>query len=387
MTTSPVGAPGPHEGVRVVGIAGGGQLAQMMLPAARRLGLELVVLDPEPQCSAAGEAAHVVVGAFDSLDALRDLASRSDVVTFEIERISTSALRALEAEGHCVRPAAAVLEVIQDKLVQKQFLERHGIPTSAFVACELPGVLPWALPCVWKARRDGYDGRGVAVLRETDDVARLPVGPAMLERLVDIDYELAVMIARDADGHVVPYPLTEILMDPQAHVMDTVVAPAIAPAAIAARCARLAEAVVTALDYVGILAIEFFVDRHGEVLVNEISPRPHNSGHYTIEACQTSQFEQHLRAVSGRPLGSATLLRPAVTFNVLGAPGAQGTPRYVGFDAFAGDDDVHVHCYDKPQVRPGRKMAHVTVLGATREAALARAAQVRGQVRVEGYDD
>lgn len=387
MTIRSADTSGDPADVRVVGVAGGGQLAQMMLPAAAKLGLEIVVLDPDANCSAAGQASHTVVGSFDSLEALRDLAARSDVVTFEIERISTVALRTLEAEGHRVRPSAAVLEVIQDKLVQKQFLERHAIPTSAFVACTPPEALPWPLPCVWKARRDGYDGRGVAMLRREGDVARLPPGEAMLEALVDIDYELAIMVARDVRGNVAHYPLTEILMDPQAHVMDTVLAPAEAPAAVAACCASLAEAVVSALDYVGVLAIEFFVDRHGEVLVNEISPRPHNSGHYTIEACATSQFEQHLRAVSGRELGATTLLRPALTFNVLGAPGAHGTPVYVGFDAFESDDDVHVHCYDKPLVRPGRKMAHITVLADSRAAALARAARIRETVRVEGKHD
>ncbi|MGE0484835.1 MAG: 5-(carboxyamino)imidazole ribonucleotide synthase [Gammaproteobacteria bacterium] len=370
--------------VRVVGIAGGGQLAQMMLPAAAALGLEVVVLDPDPDCSAASEAQGVVVGEFDSAPALRELAARSDVLTFEIERINAGALAELEREGRIVRPSAATLATIQDKLEQKRFLARHGIPTSDFAAWAPGESLPRGLPCVWKARRDGYDGRGVAILRDETALAALPDAPALVEALVDIDYELAVLVARGHDGELLHYPVVEIVMDAAAHVMDTVVAPAVAPAAIVARACELATRVAEAFDYVGILALEFFVDRAGQVLVNEVSPRPHNSGHYTIEACATSQFEQHLRAVAGLPLGSATLRAAAVTFNVLGAPGARGKPRYIGFERT--DADVFVHCYDKPEVRPGRKMAHVTVLAADREAALVRAAAIKPGIRVEGTD-
>ncbi|MEX2480148.1 MAG: 5-(carboxyamino)imidazole ribonucleotide synthase [Gammaproteobacteria bacterium] len=374
---------GDNKARPVIGIAGGGQLAQMMLPAAARLGLDVVVLDPDPQCSASAQAQGTVVGAFDSASALAELAARSDVVTFEIERIDAAALGELERAGHRVRPAAATLAIIQDKLTQKEFLAGHGVPVGSFSA--YAGAPP--LPCVWKARRDGYDGRGVTVLRTTSDVAALPDTPAMIEPLVDIDYELAILIARDAQGKLVHYPLVEIVMDDAAHVMDTVIAPAEVPAAIAARCREIATIIVEAFGYIGILAIEFFVDRRGQVLVNEVSPRPHNSGHYTIEACATSQFEQHLRAVADLGLGSAELQQAAVTFNVLGAAQARGIPHYIGFDRCAEQDGVFVHCYDKPVVHPGRKMAHVTVLAATRAAALDKAARIKQAIRVEGSDD
>jgi len=373
--------------VAVIGVAGGGQLARMMLPAAARLGLDVVVLDPDPLCSAAPLAQGTVVGAFDSSTALFELARRSDVVTFEIERIDAGVLRELEAAGHRVRPSATTLEIIQDKLTQKEFLARHGVPTSGFCAYPRLDEGPPALPCVWKARRDGYDGRGVAVLRDAAALRALPTTPALLEDLVDIDYELAILVARDTRGTLVHYPVVEIVMDPTAHVMDTVIAPAEVPAAIAARCRELAGVIAEAFAYVGILAVEYFVDRAGNVLVNEVSPRPHNSGHYTIEACATSQFEQHLRAVAGLELGSAELKAAAVTFNVLGAADTNGRPRYVGFDMHAEEDDVFVHCYDKPEVRPGRKMAHVTVLAATRAAAWDKAERVKRTIRVEGHDE
>ncbi len=378
--------PETDSAIETVGIAGGGQLAQMMLPAAADLGLKVVVLDPDPNCSASGSA-DVVVGGFDSVEALHALAARCDVVTFEIEKISIAGLKELEDAGVCVRPSATVLEIIQDKLRQKEFLREHGIPTSHFLACSFPGEPALTLPCVWKARRDGYDGRGVAVLRTAADVQGLPPGDAMLEELVDIEIELATLIARAADGELVHYPVAEIVMDADAHVMDTVIVPAAVDQALQATCTELARQVAEALDYVGILALEFFVTRGGQVQVNEISPRPHNSGHYTIEACATSQFEQHLRAVAERGLGSSKLRRAALTFNVLGASGANGRPRYVGFDEYADDEGIHVHCYDKPEVRPGRKMAHVTVLGDSREAVLSRAAEIKPGIRVEAAND
>ncbi|MGR8920536.1 MAG: 5-(carboxyamino)imidazole ribonucleotide synthase [Gammaproteobacteria bacterium] len=371
--------------VRTVGVAGGGQLARMMVDAAAPLGLEIIVLDPDAECSSAAVAADTIVAPFDSAAGIAELGRRADVVTFEIERINVAALAELERAGVPVRPSSSVLEVIQDKLVQKQFLADHGIPTSAFTALEHGADIAAALPRVWKARRDGYDGRGVSIVRSAADVATLPAGPALAEALVDIDYELAIMVARGRDGEIALYPLTEIEMDPHAHVMQRVIAPATAPDSVADTCRRLAAKVADALDYVGVLALEFFVDRAGAVFVNELSPRPHNSGHYTIEACATSQFEQHLRAVAGLPLGDTALASAAVTFNVLGDPGANGRPRYLGFDHAAAG--VYVHSYDKPVVRPGRKMGHVTVLGASREEAIALADRVQPDIRVVSADD
>ena len=373
--------------IRCVGIAGGGQLAQMMLPAAARLGLDVVVMDPDAACSASSGAREVIVGDFDSAEGLAALAAASDAVTFEIERIDAGVLARLQDEGHIVRPAAGVLAIIQDKLEQKRFLERLDVPTSPFVVHQPGRAAAMSLPCVWKSRRDGYDGRGVAMIEDEAQLAAVPDAPALLEARVDIDYELAILVCRDVYGTVAHYPLVDIIMDPDSHVMDRLVAPAAVPESIAARCRELSTVVAEALDYVGVLALEFFVDKQGLVLVNELSPRPHNSAHYTIEACPTSQFEQHLRAVSGKALGPTELLSPAVTFNILGAPGAQGQPVYVGFDEAAATDGVFIHCYDKPVVRPGRKMAHATVMAETREKAIELADRLTAQLRVEGRNE
>lgn len=375
------------DAARTVGVAGGGQLARMMATAARGLGLKLCVLDPDVACSAAGVADDLLVGAYDSLTSLRALAERSDCVTFEIERVSAAALRRLESLGHGVAPSAAVLETIQDKLLQKHFLRVHGIPTSAFEPYRPDAATERSMPFVWKARRDGYDGRGVAIVREAADRAELPQVPALLEAQVDIVRELAILVARDRDGALEFYPVVELLMHPVRHVLEMVVAPAIVDAPTTEHARTLAARIANALDYVGILAVEFFVERGGELLVNEISPRPHNSGHYTIEACAVSQFEQHLRAVAGLGLRPAGMRGTAVTFNVLGADGAHGQPRYVGFDGDASGDGVHIHCYDKREVGPGRKMAHVTIVGESRDAVLARALALRQSMAVQGTDD
>ncbi|MEM7280644.1 MAG: 5-(carboxyamino)imidazole ribonucleotide synthase [Pseudomonadota bacterium] len=371
--------------VSTVGIAGGGQLGLMMAEAANTLNIKVVALDPDAQCSVVDNTEELIVANFDSVEGINQLGEKSDVVTFEIERISVDALAELEEKGIPVRPSSKVLNIIQDKLLQKQFLRENNIPTSDFTSLDSPSDIEGQLPRVWKARRDGYDGRGVQIIRSKEQIAELPGTPALGEELVDIDYELAIMIARGVDGTVRHYPLTEIEMDPDAHVMLRVIAPARVPSRVHSECCTRAEQVVNALDYVGVMALEFFVDRGGNVFVNELSPRPHNSGHYTIEACVTSQFEQHMRAVAGHELGDTTIKGAAVTFNVLGAEGAWGKPYYVGFDQT--QPNVFFHNYGKSQVRPGRKMAHVTVLGEDRETAMALADEIHPNIRVESTDD
>ncbi|MGD9602617.1 MAG: 5-(carboxyamino)imidazole ribonucleotide synthase [Gammaproteobacteria bacterium] len=370
---------------RRVGIVGGGQLARMMAEAAPRLGLGITVLDPTPDCPA-HEFATQIVGEFDDLARLADLAGAADVVTLDIEAVSARCLEALERSGTRVAPSAQVLAIIQDKLRQKEFLRTHALPTSDFreiAPHDRAAVERFGMPCVLKARRHGYDGRGVKVVRTPADADAMLAMPCLVERLVDIDKELAVMVARSARGEMAVYPVVEAVFDPRANILDLIRAPAnIAPAQVA-RCEQLGREVVEALDGVGIFGIEFFLDRDGAILVNEISPRPHNSGHYTIEACATSQFEQHLRAVTGMPLGPTTLLHPAASFNLLGEPDAHGTPRVVG-----GEDAMRrgaaIHLYGKHTVKPFRKMGHVTITATTIEQALTHAAALRDTLKIKG---
>ncbi len=365
-----------------VGIVGGGQLARMMAEAASNIGLEITVLDPTPACPAA-EFATQLVGEFDDERQLAVLAHQAAVVTLDIEAVSAHCLETLERNGTRVAPAARVLAIIQDKLRQKEFLAQHGFPTSPFCAVTNQAELAaFELPCIVKARRHGYDGRGVKRVTSHEDALEMLKTPCLAERLVEIDKELAIMVARNWRGEVVTYPVVEAEFDARANILDVIKAPAAVPSVVAARCEQLAREIVIALDGVGIFGIEFFLDRAGQVLVNEISPRPHNSGHYTIEACATSQFEQHLRAVAGLPLGSASLRAAAVSFNLLGALEADGTPVYEGLNAAQAMPGVAVHLYGKHRVKPFRKMGHVTVTSDTLDHAVLIAQTLRASLRV-----
>ena len=370
-----------------VGIVGGGQLARMMAEAAPRIGVSITVLDPTPAAPASEFAAQIVAD-YDDAEALRQLAAASDVVTLDIEAVSATSLSALEAAKVTVAPSSTVLGVIQDKLLQKQFLAAAGLPVGEFADIDSAEALrAFGLPCVLKARRHGYDGRGVKLVRtEEEALAFMAGGPCMAERVVDIDRELAIMIARSARGETALYPVVEADFDAAANILNTIKAPAIVADTIAQRCTALATQCIEALDGVGIFGIEFFLTHAGEVVINEISPRPHNSGHYTIEACETSQFEQHLRAVTNMPLGSPRLLHPAASFNLLGAPEANGTPDFRGLDVAAQTPGAAVHLYGKRSVKPYRKMGHVTVTAATRLDALQKAEALQRVLCVGGSD-
>ncbi len=369
-----------------VGIVGGGQLARMMAESAPDIGLKITVLDPTPDCPAREFAAQLI-GDFDDATQLTELARTTSVVTLDIEAVTASCLAALERSGTRVAPSAEVLGIIQDKFRQKEFLQQHALPTSDFRALAVgdhAALAAFGLPCVMKARRHGYDGRGVKVVRTPADATALLQVPCLVERLVDIDKELAVMVARNWQGEIATYPVVEAHFDPRANILDLIQAPAAISAELAAQCQALARRIVECLDGIGIFGIEFFLTRAGEILINEISPRPHNSGHYTIEACVTSQFEQHLRAVTGQPLGPTTLLRPAASFNLLGEPGAHGAPRIEGLARARQTRGTSVHLYGKHTVKPFRKMGHVTVTADTLGEALATAHALQGTLKVFG---
>lgn len=384
----PPTSPSPANARRRVGIVGGGQLARMMAEAAPRLGLDITVLDPTPGAPASEFALQIVAG-FDDRSALRELARVSDVVTLDIEAVSAAALAVLEESGARVAPSSGVLGIIQDKLVQKRFLAANDLPTGRFAAIDDERALrDFGLPCILKARRHGYDGRGVKRVASVADAApMLAAGPCLAEEIVDIERELAVMVARSASGEIAVYPVVEAEFDAAANILDTIKAPAALDGTTADACAELGVRCITALDGVGIFGIEFFLDRAGRVLVNEISPRPHNSGHYTIEACATSQFEQHLRAVTGMELGPTTLLRPAASFNLLGAPDAHGRPVFHGLDEASHLPGVGIHLYGKRSVKPWRKMGHVTVTGSSGAEAAATAARLKAAIIVGGQPE
>jgi 5-(carboxyamino)imidazole ribonucleotide synthase len=372
-----------------IGIIGGGQLGRMMVKAAKRLGCTCIVLDPTPGSPAGQVSGHQIVGDYHDPAKLRELVESSTVTTFDIEDIDTDTLVELAREGRPIHPLPQVLAIVQDKLQQKRLLSDAGIPTAEFV--EMPAPSPEAFaafgyPLVQKARRGGYDGRGVSVMRtEADFRSHLPL-PSLVERFVAAAKEIAVLVARGVDGDCRCYPAVEMIFRPGENVLDMLLAPAaIAPGAAAAAQA-VAVRTVEALGAVGVFGVEMFLTTDGEILVNEVAPRTHNSGHYTIEACMTDQFEQHLRAILGLPLGATDLLSSAAMINLLGAPGHHGRPVIKGMAAALAIPGVCVHIYGKAATHPFRKMGHVTVLDGDIEVARRKAERVRELMEITGED-
>jgi 5-(carboxyamino)imidazole ribonucleotide synthase len=356
-----------------IGVLGGGQLGRMMAVVARQMGYRIIVLDPSPRCPTAQVSDGVVVGALDDLAAAKHLASQVDVITLDTEHVPADILEALEPIAP-VRPNAAVLRTIQDRLVQKQFLDRLGLPQAAWApADDLDAALAKVgRPAILKVRRAGYDGKGqVRVERDGDPVAllaKLRGEPAVAEALVGFTREISVILARGLDGQIQIYPIAENAH--RRHILHTTRAPAPMPKARRSHAEAMAVAVAEALGHVGVMAVEMFELPDGKLLINEIAPRTHNSGHYTYGACATSQFEQHIRAVCGVPLGDPRALTGAVMVNLIGDLWAQGAPAW---EEVLARPEARLHLYGKDAPAPGRKMGHVVLLDDDTDRALATA--------------
>lgn len=346
-----------------LGILGGGQLGRMLIQSGIDFNFNFTILDPDKNapCSTLAEFSE---GKLTDFDTVMKFGSQCDVITIEIENVNTSALRELARMGKRVFPQPEVIELIQDKRVQKTFYKNNGIPTAAFVLTEnKEDVARLAkFPMVNKLGKEGYDGRGVQILRGKEDLDNAFDKPGLLEELVPFEKEISVIVARNEKGQVETFPAVEMVFHPEQNLVEYLFAPAQISAEIAQRADRIARDIIEKLNMIGLLAVEMFVTHSGEVLVNEIAPRPHNSGHQTIEANVTSQYEQHLRAIAGLPLGKTDLIMPSAMVNLLGEPGYSGTARYAGFEDVLSVKGVHVHLYGKKQTKPFRKMGHVTIL-------------------------
>lgn len=346
-----------------IGVIGGGQLAWLMAPAATKLGLELVVQTPAPTDPAVAIAAATILAPIADAAATAQLAAQCDVITFENEFVDLVALQQLAAQGVQFHPGLSALAPLLDKYDQRRYLQTLGLPTPRCVVGPAAAP-PWPLPVVLKTRRHGYDGQGTFIIRDRATwqatLEKLGDTPILVEEFVPFERELAVMAARSLTGEIVIYPVVETQQENQ--VCHRVIAPAAVSAAVAAAVAAIARTLLDRLQVVGLFGIEFFLTATGQVVVNEIAPRPHNSGHYTLDACHTSQFEQQLRAVSGLPLGDPTLhCAGAVMVNLLGYETSQSD--YLATrQQLAARPQTHVHWYGKPDARPGRKLGHVTVL-------------------------
>lgn len=353
-----------------VGILGGGQLGRMLIQAGIDLNIEFSVLDPDAQAPC-HQLAPFTQGKLTDYDTVMRFGEACDVITIEIENVNTQALKELERQGKRVFPQPHIIELIQDKRTQKLFYQQKGIPTAPFILTANKAEVENSrafLPAVNKLGKEGYDGRGVQVLRTEADLPKAFDAPGLLEKLIDFDKEIAVIVARTERGETSCFPAVEMVFHPTANLVEYLFAPAEISDRIRLQAEDIARKVVQELNMVGLLAVEMFVTKTGEVLVNEVAPRPHNSGHQTIEGNVTSQYQQHLRAILGLPLGDTRLLLPSAMVNLLGEDSFEGPAQYEGLQKVLNLSGAYVHLYGKKKTKPFRKMGHVTIVDADVES-------------------
>ncbi len=371
-----------------IGILGGGQLGRMLLQSAANYHVETYVLESGNNPPASSLCHHFVEGDIRDFDTVYAFGKKVDVLTIEIENVNVEALLKLESEGVRVVPKPAVLQTIKDKGLQKQFYVDHGIPTSDFILTENEedAKLKTAyLPAAHKLRTGGYDGKGVSILKSAADMDKAFREPSVLEKLVDIDKEIAVMVARDHTGAIAVYPPVEMVFDPKYNLVDMLVSPADISAAQTAEVQRVARLVIDALGSEGVFAVEMFIDKAGNVLVNETAPRAHNSGHQSIEGNYSSQYDMQMRVLQGLSLGSTDTILPSLMLNLIGEEGHSGAVRYQGLDEALQIKGVYIHLYGKHETKPGRKMGHVTILGENKNDLLAKARSLKSLLKVVSY--
>ena len=370
-----------------IGILGGGQLGRMFIEEASRYDVHISVLDPQKKASCAHLASSFTVGDFNDYDTVMQWATDKDIITIEIEHVNLDALFALEEMGKKVFPQPHVLATIKDKGLQKLFYQEHGIPTAHFVLVEDRNALAQQesiFPCMQKLRTGGYDGKGVQSLKRSSDLEKAFDAPSVLESWVDFESELAVMVARNENGQVVTFPPVDMEFNAEANLVEFLFSPSEQSSEVLAKAEALAVKVAEQLQIVGVLAVEMFVLKNGEVLVNEVAPRPHNSGHHTIECCITSQYEQHLRAILNWPLGNTEIIQPAVMINLLGEKDSHGLAVYEGMEKVLKEKGVYVHLYGKEKTSPFRKMGHVTIMDQDIQVAKEKARWVMKTLKVVG---
>ena len=372
-----------------LGILGGGQLGKMLLTETRKFDITTKVLDPSADAPCRIACNTFVQGALTDFDTVYRFGKEVDVLTIEIENVNVDALKKLQSEGVKVYPTPQTIELIQNKATQKQFYATHNIPTAPFHRFESLANLQKAvakeqitLPFVWKSARFGYDGNGVKIVRQLPDLSLLPEGECIAENLVPFAKELAVIVARNVSGEATTYPVVEMEFHPEANQVEYVLCPARISEEIAQKARAIAVQVAQAFQVVGLLAVELFLTAEGEVLVNEVAPRPHNSGHYSIEAAYTNQFEQHLRAILDLPLGNTDSKVAGVMVNLVGAEGYQGDVVYENIEQILAMQGGTPHIYGKRETRPFRKMGHVTIVNKDIEKARAIAEKVKQTIKV-----
>lgn len=374
---------------QTIGILGGGQLGKMLLNTTRQWDLQTKVMDPSTEAPARIACNHFVQGDLMDYQTVVDFGKEVEVLTIEIENVNTDALATLEQQGVKVYPQAAVLKVIQNKCHQKQFYQKNKIPTASFQLFNSKEELKDAVgrglisfPFVWKSESMGYDGYGVQIVRSNQNLEEIKEGACMAEELVAIEKELGIIVCRSPKGETRCYPCVEMEFHPEANQVEYVLSPARISKEVAKKAEEIALAVSKAFQHVGLLAVELFLTKDGEIWVNEVAPRPHNSGHYSIEASYTSQFEQHIRALLDLPLGNTANKVSGVMVNLVGKEGHNGPVHYKNIEHILAIEGVNPHIYGKKETRPFRKMGHITIVNKELNVARKIAEDVKETIEV-----
>ena len=366
-----------------IGVLGGGQLGRMLLQAANSFDIQLHMLDPDPAAPCSQIAYSFQVGSLTDYNTVLAFGQNKDLLTVEIENVNTDALRALENQGVKVFPQPHILELIRDKGLQKQFYLEQQIPTAPFVFYDSKqDQIPFNFPVVHKLRTGGYDGKGVQIIKTQQEFANSFKVPSIVEACIPFEKELSVLVARNEDRQTKCFPLVECEFNPEANLVEFLFSPAAVSAEIEAKAQAIAIDIIEKLDMIGLLAVELFLTTDGELLVNEMAPRPHNSGHHTIEIARCSQFEQHLRAILNLPLADTQLHSAGAMLNLIGEKGHEGPVYYEGLEEILKLSGVHPHLYGKTQTKPFRKMGHVTISGVDMDDVRLKAQKVKETIKV-----
>ena len=367
-----------------LGILGGGQLGRMIIQEAISLNVHIYCLDPDPNAPCSQIANGFTNGSITDYQTVLDFAKDKDVVTVEIENVNIEALEEVQKMGVKVFPQPHVLKIIRDKGIQKEFYKKHKLPTSDFSLIDNKSDLISnivSFPIVQKLRTGGYDGRGVQVLKNKEDLEKGFDAPSVLEEFIPFEKELAIIVSRNESGEVNTFTVVECEFSPEANLVEFLFSPADVSRLVEDKAKELAINIIESLDMVGILAVEFFLTKDGSLLINEIAPRPHNSGHHTIESNVTSQFQQHLRSVLNLPLGDTSLISCGAMLNILGEKDSNGSALYDGLEFLLDQPGVFVHIYGKEIVKSFRKMGHITVLAPTVDELKQKVESIKGKLK------
>lgn len=368
-----------------LGILGGGQLGRMLIQETINYNISVSILDPDANAPCKNICDYFEKGSLSDYQTVYNFGKNLDLITIEIEKVNIEALEDLEKAGVTVFPQPRVIRLIQDKGLQKQFFKENDIPTSEFQLVANRAQLEAdkiPFPYIQKLRKDGYDGKGVVKIIDESDYSKAFDAPSIVEKWIDFEKEIAVIVARNEKGQISTFPMVEMDFNPEANLVEFLISPSTYPFEIQQKAETIAKNIAESLSIVGLLAVEMFITKDGNILVNELAPRPHNSGHQTIEGNITSQFQQHLRAILNLPLGSTASISNAVMINLLGENGYEGPAAYKGLNEVLKKEGVYVHLYGKEFTKPFRKMGHVTIVDNDRNAAIEKAKFVKDKLKV-----